>query len=315
MLCIKNLNTWFYTKTGINKAINGIDLEITQGENLGLVGESGSGKSVTALSILRLVPAPGRIVKGEIEFFGKDLLKLPLKAIRHIRGREISMIFQEPMTALNPVFTVGKQVAEIYQYHFNYSKNEALEKAVHILQLVGIPSPETITSAYPHQLSGGMRQRAMIAMALSCKPKLLIADEPTTALDVTVQAQILRLMDELKHQIGTSILFISHDLAVVAQIAQKIAIMYAGKIVEMGDLKQILESPFHPYTQGLLAAIPKLGHIKRHLETIPGSIEKANSIGCAFASRCKKRLPICSKKAPSLKKIGTFHSVACWQYE
>ena len=315
LLCIRDLNTWFYTKEGIIKAVNGIDLEIAKGESLGLVGESGSGKSVTALSILRLISPPGRIVRGKIEFLGRDLLKLPLKAMYSIRGREISMIFQEPMTALNPVFTVGRQIAEIYQHHLGLSKRQALERTIEMLKLVRIPSPEVNINAYPHQLSGGMRQRVMIAIALACRPRLLIADEPTTALDVTVQAQILRLMDELKRQIGTSILFISHNLSVVAQIANRIAVMYAGKIIEIGILEKILESPAHPYTRGLLAAIPKLGDKReRHLEAIPGSFEKINSAGCVFAPRCKEKMPICLEKGPALKKVSADHLVACWQY-
>ena len=319
LLKVHNLHVWFRKKKETIPAVNGVSFSIAQDDTLGLVGESGSGKTITALSILGLVPPPGEIIKGEILFLGQNLLFLPPKRWQQLRGKEISIIFQDPMTSLNPVFTIGEQIAEVFTHHFEYSAKEAKIKAIELLKKVGIPAAESRLNTYPHQLSGGLRQRVMIAIALAAQPKLLIADEPTTALDVTVQAQILELMLNLKRQMGMSILFISHDLTVVAQVVRRIAVMYAGKIIEMANTEELFKNPLHPYTQGLLNAIPRIEDIsdkKRHLRTIAGQNGQAfTTLGCPFARRCDKRLPICLKQMPDFREYSEKHQVACWLYE
>ena len=319
LLKVHNLHVWFRKKKQTIPAVNGVSFSIAQDDTLGLVGESGSGKTITALSILGLVPPPGEIIKGEILFLGQNLLFLPPKRWQQLRGKEISIIFQDPMTSLNPVFTIGEQIAEVFTHHFEYSAKEAKIKAIELLKKVGIPAAESRLNTYPHQLSGGLRQRVMIAIALAAQPKLLIADEPTTALDVTVQAQILELMLNLKRQMGMSILFISHDLTVVAQVVRRIAVMYAGKITEMANTEELFKNPLHPYTQGLLNAIPRIEDIsdkKRHLKTIAGQNGQAfTTLGCPFAPRCEKRLPICLKQMPDFREYSEKHQVACWLYE
>ena len=319
LLKVHNLHVWFRKKKQTIPAVNGVSFSIAQDDTLGLVGESGSGKTITALSILGLVPPPGEIIKGEILFLGQNLLFLPPKRWQQLRGKEISIIFQDPMTSLNPVFTIGEQIAEVFTHHFEYSAKEAKIKAIELLKKVGIPAAESRLNTYPHQLSGGLRQRVMIAMALAAQPKLLIADEPTTALDVTVQAQILELMLNLKRQMGMSILFISHDLTVVAQVVRRIAVMYAGKIIEMANTEELFKNPLHPYTQGLLNAIPRIEDIsdkKRHLRTIAGQNGQAfTTLGCPFARRCDKRLPICLRRMPDFREYSEKHQVACWLYE
>lgn len=319
LLKVHNLHVWFRKKKETIPAVNGVSFSIAQDDTLGLVGESGSGKTITALAILGLVPPPGEIIKGEILFLGQNLLFLPPKRWQQLRGKEISIIFQDPMTSLNPVFTIGEQIAEVFTHHFEYSAKEAKIKAIELLKKVGIPAAESRLNAYPHQLSGGLRQRVMIAMALAAQPKLLIADEPTTALDVTVQAQILELMLNLKRQMGMSILFISHDLTVVAQVVRRIAVMYAGKIIEMANTEELFKNPLHPYTQGLLNAIPRIEDVsdkKRHLRTIAGQNGQAfTTLGCPFARRCDKRLPICLRRMPDFREYSEKHQVACWLYE
>ncbi|AMM41140.1 peptide ABC transporter ATP-binding protein [Candidatus Desulfofervidus auxilii] len=319
LLKVHNLHVWFRKKKQTIPAVNGVSFSIAQDDTLGLVGESGSGKTITALAILGLVPPPGEIIKGEILFLGQNLLFLPPKRWQQLRGKEISIIFQDPMTSLNPVFTIGEQIAEVFTHHFEYSAKEAKIKAIELLKKVGIPAAESRLNTYPHQLSGGLRQRVMIAIALAAQPKLLIADEPTTALDVTVQAQILELMLNLKRQMGMSILFISHDLTVVAQVVRRIAVMYAGKIIEMANTEELFKNPLHPYTQGLLNAIPRIEDIsdkKRHLRTIAGQNGQAfTTLGCSFARRCDKRLPICLRRMPDFREYSEKHQVACWLYE
>jgi peptide/nickel transport system ATP-binding protein len=319
LLTIRNLSTYFYTDEGIAKAVDGVDLELEEGGTLGVVGESGCGKSVTALSILRLVPdPPGKIVKGEIIFNGTDLLTLSEAEMRKIRGRFISMIFQEPMTSLNPVFQIGDQIAEVLRLHEGLSKKEAWNRSVEMLKLVGIPSPERRVSEYPHQLSGGMRQRAMIAMALACSPKLMIADEPTTALDVTIQAQILELMNRLKKEKGMSVILITHNLGVIAETAKKVAVMYAGRIVEYAEVRPIFATPKHPYTQGLLKSIPRLDEAharKQKLEAIPGLVPSLLDLpqGCKFSNRCKFVFEKCVEE-PALVEASPGHFSRCWLY-
>ncbi|OEF99740.1 peptide ABC transporter ATP-binding protein [Vulcanibacillus modesticaldus] len=319
LLIIRDLKTYFYTDGKEVKAVDGVNFQIYKGETVALVGESGSGKSVTSMSILRLIPdPPGKIVNGEIIFNKLDLLKLSESDINEIRGNEISMIFQEPMTSLNPVFTIGEQIMEGLRHHHNLDKANARKKAIRLLQLVGFPRAEDIIDEYPHQLSGGMRQRAMIAMAMSLEPKLLIADEPTTALDVTIQAQILELMRDVKEKFNTSILLITHDLGVVAEMADRVLVMYGGQIVEEGDVYTIFESPNHPYTKGLLSSIPSLNDDKDRLESIEGTVPAAHEFpkGCRFAPRCgEKKLSICEEKLPQLQEIGNGHKVRCFLYE
>jgi oligopeptide transport system ATP-binding protein len=313
---VKNLKTYFFTDDGIVPAVDGVDFSIRKGETLGIVGESGCGKSVTSLSLLRLVPnPPGRIVEGEMYFNGQDILKKTEDEMRKLRGNDISMIFQEPMTSLNPVFTVGEQIAEAIKLHQRLGKRQAFGKAVEMLKLVGIPSADRRVNDYPHQMSGGMRQRLMIAMALSCNPSLLIADEPTTALDVTIQAQILELMRDLKHRLGTAIMLITHDLGVVAEMAENVLVMYAGKVVEYADVKTIFKAPKHPYTLGLLGSIPRLDQPKEKLYVIEGAVPNPFDMpkGCRFHPRCPDARKVCGIKEPDLVKLNG-QQVRCFKY-
>ncbi len=316
LLRVKDLKTYFYTQDGVVKAVDGISFELARGETLGIVGESGSGKSVTALSILKLIPdPPGKIVSGEIYLDGMDIVALKEKEMQQVRGNEIAMIFQDPMTSLNPVFTIGNQIMETIMLHQRLNKKVAREKTVELLRSVGIPNPEQRIDGYPHQFSGGMRQRAMIAMALSCNPKILIADEPTTALDVTIQAQILQLMNEIKERTNSSIIIITHDLGVIAEMADNIIIMYGGMVVEYSDVNTIFYNSHHPYTWGLLRSIPRLDEVKRErLIPIPGIPPSLIHVppGCPFSPRCRYAKDICFKVTPELKNIGRFHKVACY---
>lgn len=316
LLDVKGLRTCFYGDDGAVPAVDGVSFSISRGQTLGIVGESGCGKSVTALSIMRLVPfPPGRIVAGEIVFDGDDILRKSRAEMRRIRGNNISMIFQEPMTSLNPVFTVGEQISESIMLHERLGKAEARDRAIEMLHRVGIPSPEKRIDEYPHQMSGGMRQRVMIAMALSCDPKLLIADEPTTALDVTIQAQILRLMLRLKEHLGTAIMLITHDLGVIAQTADKVAVMYAGRIVEMADVSTLFQRPCHPYTIGLLGSIPLLNESRERLHTIPGAVPDLTELppGCRFHPRCGAAKDICKESDPPLVDLDGGHWACCWK--
>ena len=321
LLKIRNLHTYFFLDEGVLKAVDGIDLDLKEGETLGIVGESGCGKSVTALSILRLIPSPpGKIVKGEISFRGTDLLALSETEMRKIRGRSITMIFQEPMTCLNPVFQVGDQISEILRLHEGISRKEAWERSIEMLRMVGIPSPERRVKEYPHHLSGGMRQRAMIAMAMACSPKLMIADEPTTALDVTIQAQILELMTHLRQEKAMSLILITHNLGVIAETVQNVMVMYAGRIFEYADVRSIFVNPRHPYTQGLLNSIPRVDREdteKERLEAIPGLVPSLLNLpeGCKFLERCKYAFPPCTGEEPPLRENDSGHFVRCWLYE
>jgi len=317
ILKVSNLKTYFDTDDGVVKAVDGVTFQIHPGETLGIVGESGCGKSVTALSIMRLFPSPpGRFAGGKILLKERDLTRLTKKEMRHIRGSQICMIFQEPMTSLNPVYTVGEQIVEAVRLHQKLSKKAAVEKAQEMLNLVGISDPGRRIREYPHQMSGGMRQRIMIAMALSCSPALLIADEPTTALDVTIQAQILELMNDLKSRLGTAIMFITHDLGVVAETAQQIVVMYAGRVVEHTDVFTLFERPLHPYTKGLMGSIPSEEAIKTKakLEEIKGLVPSLTDLpnGCTFHPRCGKRMEICEQDVPPLVESESGHWVACW---
>jgi oligopeptide/dipeptide ABC transporter ATP-binding protein len=319
LLQVHNLKTYFYTFEGIAKAVDDVSFYLKNGETLGLVGESGCGQSVTAQSIMRLIPEPpGKIVHGRIDFDGIDLVNLDMEEMRHIRGNRISMIFQEPMTSLNPVYTIGNQISEMFLLHEKRSKRESWNKSIEMLKKVQIPAPEKRVHEYPHQLSGGMRQRAMIAMALSCNPEILIADEPSTALDVTIQAQILDLMMQLKEDFNAAIMLITHDLGVVAEIAQRVVVMYAGKVVEEGDTVAIFEDPKHPYTQGLLKSIPKLGQRSRHgrerLKEITGIVPSLYELppGCSFYPRCPQKMELCYEHGPELLDTGGNHCVSCW---
>jgi len=318
LLEIKNLKTYFYTDEGISKAVGGVDLEINRGEILGVIGESGSGKSVTALSVIQLVAIPpGKIVSGKIWFEGKNLLEMSLDEIRRIRGNKISMIFQEPMTSLNPVLTIGNQIIENIVTHQKLDKLQARKQAIEMLKLVGIPSPEKRIDEYPHQLSGGMRQRAMIAMALSCRPKLLIADEPTTALDVTIQAQILELIRKMRKEIGMAVMMITHDLAVIAEVADNVAVAYGGKVMEYGDVISIFKDPLHPYTKALYNSIPRITDSKkRRLEVIEGIVPNPLDLpeGCSFHPRCKFAKQICKQMDPELVALGA-RKVRCLMYD
>ncbi len=315
LLEIQQLKTYFNTGDGLLKAIDGIDISIDAGETLALVGESGCGKSMTALSILRLVPDPGRIVEGKIIFSDEDLLLLPEEEIRRIRGNRIAMIFQEPMTSLNPVFRVGEQICEVLRLHRGMDRSEATQAARELLEQVGIPEPGQRLSDYPHQLSGGLRQRVMIAMALACDPQLLIADEPTTALDVTIQAQIMDLLAELQGSRGMATLLISHDLGVVAESADRVAIMYAGLIVETATATELFANPLHPYTQGLLSCIPRLGEQRERLEPIPGQVPDVRNLpaGCSFRDRCPVAFEPCEQKCPPLLEVEPGHWARCWR--
>jgi len=316
LLDVKGLRTCFYANDGVVPAVDGVSFSINRGQTLGIVGESGCGKSVTALSIMRLVPSPpGKIVAGQITFDGEDILSMSQTEMRRIRGNHMSMIFQEPMTSLNPVFTVGEQISESIMMHEKLGKVEARDKTIEMLHRVGIPSPEKRVDEYPHQMSGGMRQRVMIAMALSCDPKLLIADEPTTALDVTIQAQILRLMLKLKEDFGTAIMLITHDLGVIAQTADWVAVMYAGRILEMADAASLFRRPCHPYTVGLLGSIPLLSESRDRLHAIPGVVPNPMEplAGCRFHPRCDDVKDICKESEPPLVDIGDCHQVCCWK--
>jgi len=318
VLEIANLQTHFITDRGQIPAVDGVTISVHKGEVLGIVGESGCGKSVTSLSIMRLVPhPPGKIVGGSIKFKGEDLVTASEKRMREIRGNEIAMIFQEPMTSLNPVYTIGNQIAESILLHTNATKKEARQRSIEMLKKVGIPRAESIVDEYPHQLSGGMRQRVMIAMAMACNPDLLIADEPTTALDVTIQAQILDLMRQLNQESGTAILLITHDLGVVAEMCHRVVVMYAGNVVEEGDVRTILKHPKHPYTVGLLHSIPKLGESKDRLYSIPGNVPIPGSLtaGCRFAPRCEHATDKCRAEMPELKEVGANHYARCWLHE
>ena len=314
LLSIRNLRTWFYTEAGVARAVDGVSLDIGAGETLGLVGESGSGKSVTALSILRLIQPPGRIESGSvIEFEGKDIVTLGDAEIRDIRGNRISMIFQEPMSALNPVFTVGDQVAEVARVHAGMSRRDAWDRAVEMLALTGMPDAESRAKQYPHQLSGGMRQRVLIAMALMMKPALVIADEPTTALDVTIQAQILDLLLDLQKKIGTSILMITHDLGVIAETASRVIVMYAGEVVEQAEVDELFAKPQHPYTEGLMHSMPHIGHDQERLNVIPGTVPAPTEwpAGCRFRDRCPYSWDRCEIEHPPLYQIGAGHVSRC----
>lgn len=317
LLEVKNLKTYFYTDKGVVKAVDDISFEMEEGKTLGIVGESGCGKSITAMSILRLIDFPGKIDKeSSILFEGQDIVKMTPKELRDLRGNKISMIFQEPMTSLNPVFKIGYQVAEVLMLHQKMSEKEARQKAIEMLQLVGIPRAERVVDDYPHQLSGGMRQRVMIAMALACNPKLLIADEPTTALDVTIQAQILNLMNDLKERLNTSIMLITHDLGVVAQMADHVVVMYAGKIIESAPVQEIFDNPLHPYTVGLLNSIPSLDTTKDRLYSIQGVVPNPFDLpkGCYFAPRCERACERCWQEHPKLINITPEHKVSCFLY-
>jgi oligopeptide/dipeptide ABC transporter ATP-binding protein len=313
LLEIKNLKTHFFTRDGTVKAVDGVSMSVNDGKTLGLVGESGCGKSITAMSILRLIARPGRIVEGEILLSGRDLVKLSESGIRDVRGNAISMIFQEPMTSLNPVYTCGDQISETVSLHLDLGRKESTARAIEMLRLVGIPDAKRRAGEYPHQLSGGMRQRVMIAMALSTNPELLIADEPTTALDVTIQAQILELMKEMRSRNQMAIILITHDLGVVAEMADDVVVMYAGKVVEKADVATVFDRPHHPYTKGLLASIPRLGDRRQRLEVIKGMVPNPLNLpaGCLFKRRCPYAMPICDT-APPLQEVSPGHLSRCW---
>jgi oligopeptide/dipeptide ABC transporter ATP-binding protein len=321
ILWVRNLMTEFHLPEGTVPAVNDVSFHIRQGETLGVVGESGCGKSVTALSIMRLIPdPPGKIVRGEIIFEGVDLRRVNDQGIRKIRGNRMAMIFQEPMTSLNPLYSIGNQIAEVYTEHLGFSYKDAINNAILILRKVGIPFPEQRVHEYPHQLSGGMRQRAMIGMALVCNPKLLIADEPTTALDVTIQNQILNLMRNLQSETGAAIILITHNLGVIAEMADRVIVMYAGRIVEESDVDEIFDNPLHPYTQGLIGAIPVIGQKallgKRKLMEIPGIVPDLQALpkGCLFHPRCYLAKSICKDNSPELCEKGKGHKVSCYLY-
>jgi len=323
LLDVQGLVTYFYTDDGVVKSVDKVDFQVFPGEILGLVGESGCGKSVTSLSIMRLIEAPGKILDGKILFQGKDLLELTESEMEKVRGAQISMIFQQPQSCLNPVFTVSDQIIEVFQIHGEIDKKLAKTKAIELLKLVGIPDAEKKADSYPHEMSGGQAQRVMIAMALALNPTLLIADEPTTALDVTIQAQILNLLSDLREKFQTSVILITHDLGIIAEMADRVAIMYAGRIVEMADVNNLFSNPLHPYTAGLLASVPVVGEIKESLDAIPGNVPNLINLppGCRFSTRCKAReqfgLEICTRVEPDL--VPTFgrkdHLTRCWLYQ
>lgn len=319
VLEVKDLQTSFFTDDGVIPSVDFVDFEVREGEILGIVGESGSGKSVTSLSIMGLIPSPpGKITSGEILYQGKDITKFSDKEMRRIRGNDIAMIFQEPMTSLNPLFTIGSQMMEAVLLHKkDWSKKQAKARSIEMLKLVGLPRAEELMNDYPHQLSGGMRQRVMIAMALVCDPKVLIADEPTTALDVTIQAQILKLMKDLNTRLNTAIILITHDLGVVAETCERVVVMYAGKVVEEGPVETIFTNPQHPYTKGLLASVPDMRFKKQSLYSIPGNVPKPGSIkeGCRFAARCESVFGRCTQESPPLYQTAAQHKTRCFLYD
>ncbi len=318
LLKVSDLRTQFRTPEGVVRAVDGVGFQVDRGRVLGIVGESGSGKTITALSILRLVPQPaGRIESGQIRFDGVDLLGLSEREMRSIRGRRIGMIFQEPMTSLNPVFSIGDQIAETLRVHLKVERRAALDQTIELLRQVGIPAAERRVHDYPHQLSGGMRQRVMIAMAIACGPELVLADEPTTALDVTIQAQILELLDELRARLGMAMILISHDLGVIAQVAHDVAIMYAGKVVEQAETRELFAHPLHPYTRGLLASLPRFDRAdgaRHRLQAIPGAVPKLSDLprGCSFNPRCGEAFALCFDREPPLEEVRPGHWVRCW---
>jgi oligopeptide/dipeptide ABC transporter ATP-binding protein len=319
LLKIEDLHTQFFTEEGVVNAVNGVNYEIMPGEILGLVGESGCGKTVSALSILRLIPnPPGKITSGKILFDGEDILKMNEEEIRHIRGNKIGMIFQEPMTSLNPVLTIGRQLTETLELHLKMNKQAATQRAIELLEMVGIPDAKLRIKDYPHQFSGGMRQRVMIAMALSCNPKLLLADEPTTALDVTIQAQILELLTRLTRELGTSVIIITHNLGVVARYADRVNVMYAGRIIESASAAELYPNPRHPYTLGLLRSVPRLDQAqKARLDPIEGMPPDLINLGagCSFRPRCRFAVERCAEEVPPLTDVGPEHVAACWEWE
>ena len=321
LLEVRNLQTHFFTEDGVVRAVDGVDITVYPGEVLGIVGESGCGKSVTSLSIMRLIGQPGKVVGGEILFDGKDLLKLPESEMMTVRGNRISMIFQQPQTSLNPVFRVGEQIGEVLNVHQDFGKEAAQKRTVELLKLVGIPDAERRAEAFPHELSGGMAQRVMIAMALACLPDLLIADEPTTALDVTIQAQILDLMRNMREQFGSAVILITHDLGVIAEMADRVAVMYAGEIVEQTSVLSLFKEPLHPYTKGLIGSTPVLGRVREKLDVIPGAVPNLVNLpkGCRFAPRCAARiqhnLAICTEQDPDLIQYDEGHIIRCWLYQ
>ncbi|MEE9182081.1 MAG: ABC transporter ATP-binding protein [candidate division NC10 bacterium] len=319
LLQVKELRTHFYTLEGVVRAVDGVSFDVRKGETVAVVGESGCGKSVSALSIMRLIPyPPGRIVGGEIWFNGRNLLALNKEEIRQVRGKEIAMVFQEPMTSLNPALTIGRQVTETLEVHLDMNASDAQGRAAELLRLVGIPEPERRLTQYPHQFSGGMRQRVMIAMALSCNPKLILADEPTTALDVTIQAQILELMKELSHRFGVAMIIITHNLGVVARYADRVNVMYAGKVIEHGSAREVYYNPRHPYTLGLLRSVPRLDQPRKaRLDPIDGQPPDLANLppGCSFRPRCKFAVDKCADEIPPLTEVGAEHLSACWEAE
>jgi oligopeptide transport system ATP-binding protein len=319
LLEVKDLKTNFYTEEGVVQAVNGVSYDIMPGEILGLVGESGCGKTVSALSILRLIPnPPGKIVGGEIMFEGEDIVKMDEDEVRHIRGNKIGMIFQEPMTSLNPVLTIGRQLTETLELHLKMDRSAAIQRAIELLEMVGIPEARQRINDYPHQFSGGMRQRVMIAMALSCNPKLLLADEPTTALDVTIQAQILELLTRLTRELGTAVIVITHNLGVVARYADRVNVMYAGKVIETATAAELYANPRHPYTLGLLKSVPRLDEIRKEkldpIEGMPPDLVNLG-VGCPFYPRCKFHVDRCKEENPPLITVAEMHSSACWEWE
>ena len=320
LLEVRDLKTYFFTEDGVVKAVDGVDFYVLEGEVLGLVGESGCGKSVTSFSIMRLVGNPGKIINGEIFFAGKDILKMTEAEMTEMRGDRMSMIFQQPQSSLNPVFTVGDQVAEVLQIHKSMNNDQSWKRAVELLAMVGIPDPARKAKAYPHEMSGGQAQRVMIAMALALSPELLIADEPTTALDVTIQAQILDLMRGMRTRLSTAVILITHDLGVIAEMADRVAVMYAGRIVEQAEVEALFDRPLHPYTQGLIGSIPVLGKVSERLDVIPGSVPNLVNLpsGCRFAPRCRLReqysLTVCTQAEPDLVQVQSGHLVRCWLY-
>jgi len=319
LLQVRDLKTYFFTDDGVVKAVDGVSWDVEEGETMGLVGESGCGKSVTALSLLRLISTPpGKIVGGEVLFEGEDLLKLDEEDIRRVRGNKIAMVFQEPMTSLNPVLTIGRQMTEALELHLKMDHNAARRRGVQLLEMVGIPEGEARVDDYPHQFSGGMRQRVMIAMALSCNPKLLLADEPTTALDVTIQAQVLEILARLSRELGTAVVIITHNLGVVARYADRVNVMYAGKIVESASAKELYARPRHPYTVGLLKSVPRLDEVrKQKLEVIEGSPPDLIRMGqgCSFYPRCTFRIDRCAEEMPPLMQVADRHHAACWEWK